>query len=144
MWSDLLRYEDGKLYWLEKKGKDPHTKMWNTRYAGAEAGTLCRGYKVFSINKKTYLAHRIVWEMFNGKIPDEFQIDHINFDKSDNRIENLQLVTKAQNLRRNNQVSMGYSLYERNLERPYKASRTHKMFGTPCGAFMSYATAFIN
>lgn len=36
-------------------------------------------------------AHRIIWEMFNGAIPEGKEIDHINGVKSDNRIENLRL-----------------------------------------------------
>lgn len=31
-------------------------------------------------------AHRIIWEMFNGAIPEGKEIDHINGVKSDNRI----------------------------------------------------------
>ena len=33
----------------------------------------------------------------NGDIPDGMEIDHINRDRYDNRIENLRLVTKSQN-----------------------------------------------
>ena len=44
------------------------------------------------------LVHRIVWEAFNGKIPEGHMIDHINRDKTDNRIENLRVVTRSQNV----------------------------------------------
>lgn len=43
-------------------------------------------------------AHRIVWEGFNGRIPDGYMIDHINRNKQDNRIENLRMVTRSQNV----------------------------------------------
>ena len=42
--------------------------------------------------------HRIIWEAFNGPIPDGYEINHINEDKSDNRLENLSIVTHKENI----------------------------------------------
>ena len=47
--------------------------------------------------KNNYFIHRLVYEAFNGLIPDGYQIDHINNNPQDNRLENLQLLTKSQN-----------------------------------------------
>lgn len=66
---------------------------------GKHAGTLHRsGYWRVSLNKKQVSANRVVWEMFHGTIPDKMQIDHINRDRGDNRIENLRCVTRTQNM----------------------------------------------
>ena len=47
--------------------------------------------------KKQVRAHRIIYIAAHGGIPDGYVIDHINCDKSDNRISNLQAVTGEQN-----------------------------------------------
>ena len=62
------------------------------------------GYLYFGIyNKKLkktkiYTQHRFVFEVFKGKIPSHLEIDHINNNKTDNRIKNLQLITHKQNI----------------------------------------------
>lgn len=43
------------------------------------------------------MEHRVIWELHNGPIPEGMQIDHINHIRSDNRIENLRLVTAKEN-----------------------------------------------
>ena len=43
-----------------------------------------------------YSAHRLIWEAFNGLIPAGMQIDHINGDKRDDSLANLQLVSPSQ------------------------------------------------
>lgn len=42
--------------------------------------------------------HRGVWMWHHGEIPAGLDIDHINLDKTDNRIENLRLCTRSQNM----------------------------------------------
>ena len=45
-----------------------------------------------------YMIHRLVWETFNGKIPENIQCNHLNEVKTDNRLENLNLMTPKENV----------------------------------------------
>ena len=48
--------------------------------------------------KKHYLKHRFIFECFHGKINNaKLVVDHINNIKTDNTLENLQLITQSQN-----------------------------------------------
>ncbi len=60
-----------------------------------------KGYYCISvhINKKRYgaMAHRLIWQMKYGNIPDGYEINHKNGVKTDNRIKNLEAVTPSRN-----------------------------------------------
>ena|SRR6185312_1235662 len=70
--------------------------------SGKVLGSLGKeGYLQFLIYGEscTRLVHRFIWESVNGQIPSGMQINHINGVKTDNRIENLELVTPKGNMR---------------------------------------------
>ena len=65
---------------------------------GQQAGTdNGRGYIRLVIDGRGVLAHRLAWFYVHGEWP-EGEIDHINRIPNDNRIENLRVVTRSQNL----------------------------------------------
>lgn len=47
-------------------------------------------------NDFTLYMHRVVWEFYNTKIPEGYEIHHIDFDRSNNAITNLQLLTTTE------------------------------------------------
>jgi len=70
------------------------------------------GYRVMRVGVWKYkYEHRLVWEKVNGKIPIGCVIHHINENKLDNRIENLQMLSKSGHIKlhiklRNDNVSI--------------------------------------
>lgn len=72
--------------------------MWNGKYAGKPAFTSAcpRGYLRGAVRGMNVYAHRAAFACVNGRWP-EGEIDHVNRDKSDNRIENLREVSHREN-----------------------------------------------
>lgn len=96
--NDLFEYNSctGDLKW--KISPSANVKAGDV--AGCKNG---RGYVRVSLKGKLYVAHRIIWELINGEIPEGMEIDHINSVPDDNRIENLRLVTHVENCRNQKQ-----------------------------------------
>lgn len=46
---------------------------------------------------KNIMVHRIVWDAFNGEIPSGYEIDHIDFKRGNNCIDNLRLLSISAN-----------------------------------------------
>lgn len=61
------------------------------------AGTLLDGYVVIVVSGKALKAHRVAWALTFNEWPKGL-IDHINGNRSDNRIDNLRTGTQTQNL----------------------------------------------
>lgn len=75
-------------------------KTWNKKNAGKRAGHIeNNGYERVKLGGKKISVHRIVWEMHHGKITNSFEIDHVDRNRSNNKLENLRKVTRNQNQR---------------------------------------------
>jgi len=66
---------------------------------GQSCGWLCANGYIYVTTKggRKVLAHRLAWLLTYGDWP-VGDIDHINHDRSDNRLENLRELTRSQNL----------------------------------------------
>ena len=56
------------------------------------------GYLTVAVGGRTSYVHRIVFEVFNYMIPEGWDVDHVNDDRGDNRLANLQVMTHYDNL----------------------------------------------
>lgn len=87
----LLSYEptEGLFRWIKDPGRGIP--------AGTEAGCVDKdGYRNITVKCKRYLAHRLAWFYVHGALP-TFDLDHINRDRSDNRIANLRKSCDVEN-----------------------------------------------
>lgn len=75
---------------------------WNKKICrhvivGSIAGSVYQdGYVLIKVFGKRYVAHRLAWLYVYGQFPDG-ELDHINGNRSDNRIANLRVVTRQGN-----------------------------------------------
>lgn len=84
---DTFQYKDGNLYWkISKQG------IRKDRLAGSSDK---KGYVRVFIDKKPYLAHRIIFAMHHGYVSNH--IDHIDGNPANNNIDNLREATWTQN-----------------------------------------------
>lgn len=76
---------------------DPETGILRSRLTNKQVGyKYTNGYLQYRIDHHVYGVHRIAWALHYGENPAQ-QIDHINNDHADNRIENLRLADNSQN-----------------------------------------------
>lgn len=55
-----------------------------------------RGYMQTTIGKKGYKIHRLIWECVNGEIPKGYDIHHIDGNKLNNSIHNLDMIKNSE------------------------------------------------
>ena len=112
MWTDWSFFYTSHLHITKMKIKD--IRGYEGRYGITEIGEVwsykrnmwlkpipSRGYLrvAFYEGSKQYkfLIHRLVWETYCGPVPEGMTIDHIDANKLNNNISNLQLLTRGDN-----------------------------------------------
>jgi hypothetical protein len=104
--TQLKCYENGCIERIDKRNK-----KWTEVKGNSNAR-----YLQIGIENKIYKFHRIIYKAFHPEfdLNSPLQIDHINRDKKDNRIENLRIVTHQQNLFNTN--AKGYYCHHNGFE----------------------------
>lgn len=100
IWKPVIGYEG--LYEVSNQGR---VKSLNYNKTGKEKilrPWKGRGYLQVSLwkdgKRRTPLVAKLVWGSFNGPIPEGMEVNHINEDRTDNRLENLNLMTRKENI----------------------------------------------
>jgi len=90
--NKYLKYdtETGLFAWRISPG--------NRRRVGSKAGADVNGYVQIQLKGERYYAHRLAWLFIYGEFP-KYEIDHIDHNRSNNRIDNLRSVNCQTNSR---------------------------------------------
>jgi len=114
---EILNYdfETGKLFWrYRERSKCKTNAAWmsfNNRFANKEAFTFSHPinkYKTGYVLNKSHKAHHIIWCMCYNYWPIK-QIDHIDGDRTNNRLTNLREVTHEENMKNKTNYSSSKS-----------------------------------
>ena len=128
---NLFNYDKqyGKIYWKPKNvyncKSEKECARWNSRFSNKEVGCLnSHGYRKTKFLNKLVSVHRLIWLMEYGEYPND-QLDHINGNRDDNRIENLRIsnpLINMQNRKQNENCKSGCSgVYFNKRENKWRA-----------------------
>jgi len=105
-WRAVVRYDGfyDDVYEISNLGRLKNVREANATFVGKILSPRTRddGYTVFCLcyqNTRKYpLAHQLVATSFIGPYPDGMEINHIDGNKSNNCLNNLEYVTRSDNL----------------------------------------------
>jgi hypothetical protein len=100
--KEYFDYSEGNLIWQISKGR-----VKKGTIAGSPDG---KGYIAVKINQKAYGLHRLIW-LWHGLELSQ-QLDHIDRNPRNNRIENLRLATPSMNQWNTSKADGGVSFHK--------------------------------
>ena len=54
----------------------------------------------FDKKQRCMYVHRLIYETFNGSVPNGYELDHVDGNRTNNSIDNLEVVTRRENVNR--------------------------------------------
>jgi HNH endonuclease/NUMOD4 motif len=89
--------DDGQVMRVATHGRNPKSIRRPLRPHKKPNGYLAVDMQQDQERHRFYV-HRLVWQTFRGEIPIGLEINHRNGDRADNRLENLELTTRSDNM----------------------------------------------
>ena len=90
LWDDYVFYKDGRIY----------SKYWKkflipcvNNYGYVRIKLKCNDGK-----RRMFYWHRVIYTYFNGAIPEGYEVNHIDENKQNNALSNLNLMTPKENI----------------------------------------------
>ena len=93
IWKTIEDYPD---YMISSTGRVKSLKYGKEKILAERKHS--NGYLRVSIKRKDFYIHRLVAQAFIPNPDNKPQIDHINTDRTDNRVENIRWVTRNENM----------------------------------------------
>ena len=108
IWKDIKGFEGlyqasnlGRVKSLERFRKGKNGSLVTVKEKILKPAIIRNGYYQVQLFKnsirKFYFVHRLVYEAFNGQIPEGLQVNHLDESPSNNRLSNLNLMTCKEN-----------------------------------------------
>lgn len=119
--SGLHQFRNSQ-YYADKDG-NIYNKVNRTIMSYEKSGKYYRVRLIINGVSSHYQVHRIIWESFNGEIPDGYDIDHKDRNTSNNSISNLEPLTHRENTKRadHNNIKVKGTHYETKEERVFSS-----------------------
>lgn len=107
-WKDIIINGNKTPYRISEYG-DVYSLLKNRLLSPGTIGLSPYLYKAYNLGygngkRRMFSAHRLVYSMFIGEIPEGMEINHKDMNKYNNHYSNLEIMTHAENMRhaRNN------------------------------------------
>lgn len=125
---------------------EPFKSVWKSGYlvnGSKSAGTGRKMVQLYNSHKhRTTISYaRYLWIINYGDIPEGYEVDHINHDRTDDRLENLQLLGRSENVERSAKPQQFVHKTCPVCSKPFKVRKgaeATKTCGRSCGGKLSW------